>query len=36
MLRGLDPRVTAARHDLAAKELEGKVAAARYVEGQIY
>ena len=36
MLRGLDPRVTPARPDLAAKELEGKVAAARYVAGQVY
>jgi len=36
MLRGLDPRVTPARPDLAAKEFEGKVAAARYVVGQVY
>jgi len=28
-----DPRITAARPDLAAKALEGKVEAARYVEG---
>ena len=33
---GFDPRVTPARRDLAAKELEGKVAAARYVDGQVY
>ena len=31
-----DPRVTPARPDLAAKELEGKVAAARYVAGKLY
>lgn len=31
-----DPRVTPARVDLAAKHLEGKVKAARYVEGRIY
>jgi cell wall-associated NlpC family hydrolase len=31
-----DPRVTPARADLAAKHLEGKVKAARYVEGRIY
>src|SRR5271167_1445656 len=31
-----DPRVTPARADLAAKELEGKVTAARYVEGRVY
>jgi cell wall-associated NlpC family hydrolase len=36
MLRSLDPRVTPARPDLAAKALEGKVAAARYVAGQVY
>ena len=36
MLRGLDPRVTPARPDLAAKALEGKIAAARYVTGQDY
>ena len=29
-----DPRITPARPDLAAKHLEGKVAAARFVEGQ--
>ena len=32
-MRAFDPRVTPARADLAAKELEGKVTAARYVEG---
>lgn len=31
-----DPRVTPARPDLAAKHLEGKVAASRYVEGTIH
>lgn len=30
-----DPRVTAARPDLAAKHLEGKVAAARFIEGEV-
>ena len=30
-----DPRLTPARADLAAKHLEGKVQAARYVEGRI-
>lgn len=35
-MRALDPRVTPARADLAAKELEGKVPAARYVEGRVY
>jgi len=35
-MRPFDPRVTPARADLAAKELEGKVAAARYVAGQLY
>ena len=29
-----DPRITPARHDLAAKHLEGKVSAARFVEGE--
>ena len=29
-----DPRVTPARPDLAAKHLEGKVPAARFVEGE--
>jgi cell wall-associated NlpC family hydrolase len=32
----LDPRVTPARADLAAKALEGKVRAARYVEGRLH
>lgn len=32
----LDPRVTPARPDLAAKHLEGKVKAARFVEGTPY
>jgi cell wall-associated NlpC family hydrolase len=31
-----DPRTTPARADLAAKHLEGKVTAARFVEGHIY
>jgi cell wall-associated NlpC family hydrolase len=31
-----DPRLTPARADLAAKHLEGKVTAARYVEGRVY
>jgi cell wall-associated NlpC family hydrolase len=31
-----DPRVTPARADLAAKHLEGKVPAARFVEGRVY
>src|SRR6185312_15541548 len=31
-----DPRLTPARPDLAAKYLEGKVAAARYVEGEVF
>jgi cell wall-associated NlpC family hydrolase len=31
-----DPRLTPARPDLAAKHLEGKVAAARYVEGEVF
>ena len=34
-MRAFDPRVTPARAELAAKYLEGKVAAARYVEGRI-
>ncbi len=33
-MRAFDPRVTPVRADLAAKELEGKVPAVRYVEGQ--
>jgi cell wall-associated NlpC family hydrolase len=35
-MRTLDPRLTPARADLAAKALEGKVTAARYVEGRVY
>ncbi len=35
-MRAFDPRVTPARADLAAKELEGKVVAARYVAGEVY
>ncbi len=35
-MRPFDPRLTPARPDLAAKALEGKVAAARYVEGRVY
>jgi cell wall-associated NlpC family hydrolase len=31
-----DPRLTPARPDLAAKYLEGKVKAARFVEGQVF
>jgi hypothetical protein len=31
-----DPRLTPARPDLAAKYLEGKIAAARFVEGQVF
>jgi cell wall-associated NlpC family hydrolase len=31
-----DPRLTPARADLAARELEGKVTAARFVEGRAY
>jgi len=30
-----DPRVTPARADLAAKHLEGKVKAARFIEGRL-
>ena len=30
-----DPRLTPARPDLAAKYLEGKVKAARFVEGEV-
>ncbi len=33
-MRAFDPRVTPARADLAAKALEGKVPAKRYVEGR--
>ncbi len=35
-MRDFDPRVTPARADLAAKFLEGKVPAPRYVEGRLY
>ncbi|MDR3421711.1 MAG: NlpC/P60 family protein [Xanthobacteraceae bacterium] len=35
-MRAFDPRLTPARADLAAKELEGKVAAPRYVAGRAY
>jgi cell wall-associated NlpC family hydrolase len=31
-----DPRLTPARPDLAAKHLEGQVAAARFVEGEVF
>ena len=31
----LDPRLTPARPDLAAKHLDGKVTAARFVEGEL-
>src|SRR6266545_3108585 len=34
-MSALDPRLTPARADLAAKHLEGKVAAARFVEGEL-
>jgi len=35
-MRAFDPRLTPARGDLAAKALEGKVAAPRYAEGRTY
>ncbi len=35
-MRDFDLRVTPARADLAAKYLQGKVAAARYVDGRVY
>jgi cell wall-associated NlpC family hydrolase len=35
-MAAFDPRLTPARADLAAKELEGKVAAPRYVEGRAF
>jgi cell wall-associated NlpC family hydrolase len=35
-MRPFDPRVTPARADLAANELQGKVAAPRYAEGTAY
>jgi cell wall-associated NlpC family hydrolase len=34
-MAAFDPRVTPARTDLAAKFLEGKVAASRYVDGRV-
>ena len=36
MTASFDPRLTPARPDLAAKHLEGKVQAARFVEGTSY
>ena len=36
MTQAFDPRITPARPDLAAKHLQGKVEAARFVEGEIY
>ncbi len=35
-MSAFDPRLTPARPDLAAKHLEGKVTAARFVEGIVY
>ena len=35
-MRAFDPRLTPARADLAARTLEGKVKAARYVDGRAY
>jgi cell wall-associated NlpC family hydrolase len=35
-MRPFDPRVTPARADLAAKELQGRVAAPRYAKGSVY
>jgi cell wall-associated NlpC family hydrolase len=35
-MRPFDPRVTPARADLAAKELQGRVAAQRYAKGSVY
>ena len=35
-MRAFDPRLTPARADVAAKHLQGKVRAARFVEGRIY
>ena len=34
-MNALDPRITPARPDLAAKHLEGKVEADRFVEGEL-
>ncbi|HEY0852454.1 MAG TPA: peptidase P60, partial [Bradyrhizobium sp.] len=31
-----DPRLTPARPEVAAKYLEGKVKAARFVEGEVF
>jgi hypothetical protein len=36
MPRAFDPRLIPARADLAAKDLEGKVEAARFVEGRVF
>lgn len=36
MAESFDPRLTPARPDLAAKHLEGKVKADRFVEGELY
>lgn len=36
MAESFDPRLTPARSDIAAKHLEGKVKAARFVEGELY
>jgi cell wall-associated NlpC family hydrolase len=35
-MRPFDPRVTPARADLAAEELQGRVAAPRYAKGSVY
>src|SRR5262249_55014915 len=35
MADALDPRVTPARADIAAKHLEGKIKAARFIEGRV-
>lgn len=35
-MRAFDPRFTPARADLAAKHLQGRVQAARFVEGRLY
>jgi cell wall-associated NlpC family hydrolase len=35
-MASFDPRVTPARADVAARELEGAVTAARYVAGEVY
>jgi Bacterial dipeptidyl-peptidase Sh3 domain/NlpC/P60 family len=36
VMKAFDPRVTPARADLAAKHLEGKVSATRFVEGRTF